>query len=903
METSYLKTLELDKIIARAAEGCVCKEAKAKLLALEPQCDPDEVRYALEQTDAINTLLIKNGSPRFGGVEGVSALAARAVKGGVLSMGELLMVAGALRNFQNLTNWYGSSEHDMLPTDDLFYALSPEPGLEQQISSAILAPDAMADTASRTLNDLRKKIRATENSIRDRLESMVRNMDTSKYLQESVVSMRNGRYVVPVKSEYRGEVSGIIHDVSSTGATVFVEPQAVVEANARILQYRAQEAQEIERILVAFTAQVAAIEPQFQYSYQAMLDIDVLLAKARLALELKAFKPAVRTDNSFSLIRARHPLIDPQKCVPVDIALGKEYDSLIITGPNTGGKTVTLKTAGLLCAMAQCGFLIPADERSEVCVFDEFLVDIGDEQSIEQSLSTFSGHMKKITGILELAMPHTLVLLDELGAGTDPAEGAALAVAIIEELRRRGVLLMATTHYAELKVFALETKGVVNASCEFDLETLRPTYKLSVGVPGKSNAFLISEKLGIPERVIEAAQQHLSAEDKRLDAVLGQLDDLKLQLKESQHEVEELKNEASHQLEAAQKKRDELIQQGENELEAARAKARALAQQVESQAYALTDELRQLQMDERLSTPQKAQRGGAQSGQGICAAERGQGRAGGLHRRAQPAGHGAFAAGQERRCSGTGRHHQDQGPAQGAQTAGKAGQGPETADQGTAAVFPPDRRRKPSEWPRGAGAPQRQNGVQSAGIDRGRGPARGGFLHRPRHSERPDRSLPDPRQWHRRTAHCHPQAPARQPHGQELPSGPLRRRRKRRDRRGAEIRGHFKACPLLMGRLFACTAEKSRVYSYCKEKFSIWTGSYLSWQDVINPRTRKRSDEPDERGVPFSERLSCFVFAWLPLFFRRFSGEKHCGFLHKSREVSLHPERRFGRRWATRRIV
>ena len=607
METSYLKTLELDKIIARAAEGCVCREAKAQMLALEPQCDPDEVRYSLEQTDAINSLLIKNGSPRFGGVEGVSQLVTRAVKGGVLSMGELLMVAGALRNFQNLSSWYGSSDHEALPTDDLFYALAPQPGLEQQISSAILAPDAMADTASRTLNELRKKIHATENSIRDRLETMVRNMDTSKYLQESVVSMRNGRYVVPVKSEYRGEVSGIIHDVSSTGATVFVEPQAVVEANARILQYRAQEAQEIERILVAFTAQVAAIEPQFQYSYKAMLEIDVLLAKARLALDMKAFKPAVRTDSSFSLIRARHPLIDPKKCVPVDIALGRDYDSLIITGPNTGGKTVTLKTAGLLCAMAQCGFLIPADERSEICVFDEFLVDIGDEQSIEQSLSTFSGHMKKITGILELAMPRTLVLLDELGAGTDPAEGAALAVAIIEELRRRGVLLMATTHYAELKVFALETKGVVNASCEFDLETLRPTYKLSVGVPGKSNAFLISEKLGIPERVIEAAQQHLSAEDKRLDAVLGQLDDLKLQLKESQDEVEELRNEAAHQLDA-RKKRDELIQQGENELEASRAKARALAQQVESKAYALTDELRQLQKDERMSTQQKAQR-------------------------------------------------------------------------------------------------------------------------------------------------------------------------------------------------------------------------------------------------------------------------------------------------------
>ena len=594
METSYLKTLELNKIIERAAAGCVCGEAKAKMLALAPQCDPDEVRFALEQTDAINTLLIKNGSPRFGGVEGVSALATRAVKGGVLSMGELLLVAGALRNFQNLSAWYGSTDHDALPTDDLFYALAPQPGLEQQISH--------------TLADLRKKIRATENSIRDRLEGLVHNMESSKYLQEAVVSIRNGRYVVPVKSEYRGEISGIIHDVSSTGATVFVEPQAVVEANARILQYRAQEAQEIERILTAFTSQVAAIEPQFQYSYKAMLEIDILLAKARMALEMKAFKPSVSYDGSFSLVRARHPLIDPAKCVPVDIALGKDYDSLIITGPNTGGKTVTLKTAGLLCAMAQCGFLIPADERSEVCVFQEYLVDIGDEQSIEQSLSTFSGHMTKITGILQLAAPGTLVLLDELGAGTDPAEGAALAVAIIEDLRRRGVLLMATTHYAELKVFALETPGVVNASCEFDLDTLRPTYKLSVGVPGKSNAFLISEKLGIPEPIIEAARQHLSADDKRLDAVLGQLDDLKLQLKASQDEVERLRHEAAHQLEAAQQKKEELIRQGENELEAARAKARALAQQVENEAYRLTDELRQIQKDEKTSAQQRAQR-------------------------------------------------------------------------------------------------------------------------------------------------------------------------------------------------------------------------------------------------------------------------------------------------------
>ena len=609
METSYLKTLELNKIIERAAAGCVCKEAKAKMLELAPLCDPDEVRFALEQTDAINTLLIKNGSPRFGGVEGVSALATRAVKGGVLSMGELLLVAGALRNFQNLSSWYGSTDHDALCPPTICSTPWPlSPGWNSRSRTPFWPPIPWRTQLPTLWRSCAKKIRSTENAIRDRLESMVHNMDSSKYLQEAVVSIRNGRYVVPVKSEYRGEVSGIIHDVSSTGATVFVEPQAVVEANARILQYRAQEAQEIERILTAFTSQVAAIEPQFQYSYKAMLEIDILLAKARMALEMKAFKPTVSYDGSFSLVRARHPLIDPAKCVPVDIALGKEYDSLIITGPNTGGKTVTLKTAGLLCAMAQCGFLIPADERSEVCVFQEYLVDIGDEQSIEQSLSTFSGHMTKITGILELAAPGTLVLLDELGAGTDPAEGAALAVAIIEELRRRGVLLMATTHYAEMKVFALETPGVVNASCEFDLETLRPTYKLSVGVPGKSNAFLISEKLGIPERVIEAAKQHLSADDKRLDAVLGQLDDLKLQLKASQDEVERLRHEAAHQLEDAQKKKEELIRQGENELEAARAKARALAQQVENEAYRLTDELRQIQKDEKTSAQQRAQR-------------------------------------------------------------------------------------------------------------------------------------------------------------------------------------------------------------------------------------------------------------------------------------------------------
>lgn len=608
MEKSYLKTLELEKILNRAAQLAVCPEARTLLLEQDAFETVEEVRYALSQTDAINTLLLKNGSPRFGGVQGVDKVVNRALKGGILSMAELLEVAGALRNFQNLVSWYHITEHDMLPVDDLFYALTPQPTLEKNISSAILSPEEMADTASNTLFEIRRKIRAMENSIRDKLDAIIKNSTTNKFLQDAVVSLRNGRFVVPVKAEYRGEVGGVIHDVSSSGSTVFVEPTAVVEANAKIMQLRSQEKSEIERILAAFTDQVASIEPVFNFSYQAMLNIDVLLAKARLALEQQAYMPQVADGMWFDLKKARHPLIDKDKVVPVDVALGKEYDTLVITGPNTGGKTVTLKTAGLLCAMAQHGLLIPAHEQSTVCVFSEYLVDIGDEQSIEQSLSTFSGHMKKITGILDNAYKNTLVLLDELGAGTDPAEGAALAVSIIEQLRIQGALIMATTHYSEMKVFALETPGVMNASCEFDVESLRPTYKLSVGVPGKSNAFLISEKLGVPPRVIQRAQTHLTNGDKRLDSVLAQLDDLKLQLKASQDEVEKAKAEAEHKLESARKKYDALVKQGETELEAARLKARQMAQQVQDEAYRLTDELRKLQKDEKTSAAQRAAR-------------------------------------------------------------------------------------------------------------------------------------------------------------------------------------------------------------------------------------------------------------------------------------------------------
>ena len=608
MDTAYKKTLELDKVLARAVQLCACRETKEMMQDLQPCETPEDERYALEQTNAINSLLIKNGSPRFGSVSEVRRVVAHAQKGGILSMGELLEIAATLRNFSGLSQWYGLSEHDMMPTDDLFYSLAPQPVLERQITDSIISPEEMADTASTTLADLRRKIRQTEDSIRTKLDAIIKNSTTNKFLQDAVVSLRNGRYVVPVRAEYRGEVGGVIHDVSSSGATVFVEPTAVVEANARIMQLRAQEQEEITRILSAFSAQVGSLEPQFSYSYDAMLKIDLLLAKARLAIEQGAFMPAVSDTIRFKLNKARHPLIDKKKVVPVDIALGDEYDTLVITGPNTGGKTVSLKTAGLLNAMAQYGFLIPAHESSVVCNFREYLVDIGDEQSIEQSLSTFSGHVKRISGILELAGHGTLTLLDELGAGTDPAEGAALAVSILEQLRRQGSLLMATTHYAEMKVYALETPGVVNASCEFNVETLMPTYKLSVGVPGKSNAFLISSKLGIPQNIIDAARNHMSNDDKRLDSVLAQLDDLKLQLKVAQGDAEKARYEAEHALESAEKKRDDLIKKGEQELEDARRRAHDLMQNVQNEAYALTDELRRIQKDEKTSAAQRAVR-------------------------------------------------------------------------------------------------------------------------------------------------------------------------------------------------------------------------------------------------------------------------------------------------------
>ena len=609
MNPKALKTLEYNKIIDKLTEFAGSALAKEMCRNLQPSTDLYEIQALQKETSDALSRIYQKGAVSFRGVRDIRGSIKRLEIGAIIGINELLSICSLL-DVCSKVKAYSRNDRDPDFEDSLeamFQALQPLTPVSSEIRRCIASEEELNDDASPALFKIRRSMRQINDKVHAQLQTMV-NGSARTYLQDAVVTMRNGRYCIPVKAEHRGQIPGMIHDQSSTGSTLFVEPMAVIKLNNDLRELELKEEKEIEMILATLSARCGEETEALRDDLDLLTKLDFIFARAQLSRSMNGTQPDFNEEGRILIKKGRHPLLDKKKVVPIDIQLGKDFELLIITGPNTGGKTVSLKTVGLFTLMGQAGLHIPAFDHSELSVFHEVFADIGDEQSIEQSLSTFSGHMKKITGILELAMPHTLVLLDELGAGTDPAEGAALAVAIIEELRRRGVLLMATTHYAELKVFALETKGVVNASCEFDLETLRPTYKLSVGVPGKSNAFLISEKLGIPERVIEAAQQHLSAEDKRLDAVLGQLDDLKLQLKESQNEVEELRNEATHQLDAARKKRDELIQQGENELEAARAKARALAQQVESKAYALTDELRQIQKDERMSTQQKAQR-------------------------------------------------------------------------------------------------------------------------------------------------------------------------------------------------------------------------------------------------------------------------------------------------------
>ena len=549
-----IATLELPRVLEQLAACASTQEGKERCLALRPMTDPDDVQRAQEETSAAVEMLIKRGSPGFSGVKPVGASLHRADMGGSLNTRELLEVAAVLRCARTVQD-YGAGE-EKTPISHLFRALTPNRFLEETITNSIIGEDELADSASSELASIRRHIRATEAKVRDILQRILAS-NQSKYLQESIITIRSDRYVVPVKSEFKNAIPGLVHDVSSSGSTFFIEPMGVVKANNELRELMAQEKKEIERILAELSAQCAAHREDIAEDYDLLVWLDAIFARGRLSLNMEAAQPRL-SDRYLRLRKARHPLLDRKKAVANDLELGDRFDTLMITGPNTGGKTVTLKTIGLLTLMAQCGLHIPTGSDSTVRIFDRVLADIGDEQSIAQSLSTFSSHMTNIVGILQEADDRTLILFDELGAGTDPVEGAALAAAIIESARGIGALVAATTHYAELKVYAMTTAGVENASCEFNVETLAPTYRLILGIPGKSNAFAISRRLGLPEYIIEKAAARLDAENVRFEDVLTKLDQQRQEMEKERTEARRLKLEMEQSAAKAREYRERL---------------------------------------------------------------------------------------------------------------------------------------------------------------------------------------------------------------------------------------------------------------------------------------------------------------------------------------------------------
>ena len=593
MDRHYI-SLELDKILQRLSAFAGSVDAKEMILALEPQSDLDDAQRLQQQTVDAHMLMARFGGPSFGGLKNVNNALSRANAGSVLSMRELLDIAGVLRTIRGISEWRSSNSGVPCAIDVYFDALTPNKYLEEKIMQCIISDDEMSDNASPALRDIRRKIRAASSRVREQLDKLIRSSHYQKYLREAIITQRNGRYVVPVKIEHRGEVKGLVHDTSSSGATVFVEPAAVVEANNDIKVLQSKERDEIERILAELSEEAGSFYEGIKQSYECAVELDIIFAKAKYAYDLKATAPTLNSYGKINLRQARHPLIDPKKVVATDIRLGDDFDTLIITGPNTGGKTVSIKTLGLLTLMAMCGLMLPVGDRSEVSVFSHVLADIGDEQSIEQSLSTFSSHMTNIISILKTADSESLVLIDELGAGTDPVEGAALAMAILEQLHRQGAKIAATTHYAELKTYALETDHIENGSCEFDVQSLRPTYRLLIGVPGRSNAFAISERLGMSHDVIERAQQLVSGENRSFEHVLETLEESRAEYETKTKEAEALKQEADKAREKAQSYKDSIEELRKKELEKAQQQAERIIDQAKRSAYALMNELEEL---------------------------------------------------------------------------------------------------------------------------------------------------------------------------------------------------------------------------------------------------------------------------------------------------------------------
>ncbi len=567
-----LITLEFDKIRQMLADSCPTEGAAALALSLCPCDHIDIARKRLARTTDAKRLSDAKGMPSFGSVTDISDTCERALKGAVLTPRELLDVAAILRTSRGLLEYIRSNR--LFPTvlDEVFERLIPNRQLEDRIARSIISEEMIADEASPALADVRRKIRVANLKVRESLARYTSGT-YSKFLQENIVTQRNGRYVIPVKAEHRNDVKGLIHDTSSSGATVFIEPMAVVEANNELAMLESREAHEIEKILIELSGEVAAISPSLGLDYRNITELGFVFGCAELSRRMDGWEPMLTERRQCSLLRARHPLIDKKAVVPITLSIGEEYDTLIITGPNTGGKTVTLKTLGLFAIMAQAGLHLPCDEGSMLCIFEKILVDLGDEQSIEQSLSTFSSHMVNIVGVVKERNARSLVLFDELGAGTDPVEGAALAIAVIEDVRRAGALCIATTHYTELKTYALDTDGVCNASCEFDVETLRPTYKLIIGTPGKSNAFAISEKLGLPKAIVERAGELVGSENKQFENIIGELETLRAETEKQLAEARREREEYEAYRKSAEADIAKRLSESEKTLEAARAKA------------------------------------------------------------------------------------------------------------------------------------------------------------------------------------------------------------------------------------------------------------------------------------------------------------------------------------------
>ena len=596
MNEQYQKSLtklELDKVLALLADHASSPAAKERCLAVRPLDDAEDIRLLQAQTSAACKLITLKGSPSFGGIVDVGASLSRADRGGCLSPEELLRVATVLKAARTAKEY---AEGDAVESglDIFFRQLTPNKFFEERIFTSILSKDEIADAASSELASIRRKIRQQSSKIRESLQKIITSPTYAKILQEPIVTIRSDRFVVPVKAECKSQLPGLVHDVSSSGSTFFIEPMSAVNGNNELRELFVAERKEIERILAELSAEAAARQESINLNYEMLVTLDCIFARAKLSFAMHGIEPVIRTDGKLELKRARHPLIDAKKVVPVSLSLGVDFDTMVITGPNTGGKTVTLKTIGLLTLMAECGLHIPADDGSSIAIFETVLADIGDEQSIEQSLSTFSSHMRNIVEILQVCDRDSLILFDELCAGTDPAEGAALAIALIEFCRKCGAKVATTTHYAELKLYAMRTAGVINASCEFNVETLQPTYRLLIGIPGKSNAFAISRRLGLDEKIIEDAHSMVSQNDVNFEDVLTQLEQQRQQMEQAKVEAEQLRMETEKQKEKSDEYYAQIKAERDKAVQQARKEAQYIIEDARRTANNVYEELKQL---------------------------------------------------------------------------------------------------------------------------------------------------------------------------------------------------------------------------------------------------------------------------------------------------------------------